>query len=103
MWFRVQHYRWDSSAHHVQKAQFNGMPKIFEWSKTEDVKVLENPEVVSHHTKIFKLSQADAQQKSPSVQFALAQLYKVKTPSQEKLVNSKITLHVDPSNNLITK
>jgi hypothetical protein len=23
------------------------MPKVFEWSKTEDLKVLENPEVVS--------------------------------------------------------
>jgi hypothetical protein len=43
------------------------------------------------------------EQKAPSVQFALAQLYKIKTPSQEKLVNSKITLHVDPSTNLITK
>jgi len=31
-----------------QKAQFNGMPKIFEWSKTEDMKVLDNPEVVRH-------------------------------------------------------
>jgi hypothetical protein len=29
-----------------QKAQFNGMPKVFEWSKTEDLKVLDNPEVV---------------------------------------------------------
>jgi hypothetical protein len=29
-----------------QKAQFNGMPKVFEWSKTEDLRVLENPEVV---------------------------------------------------------
>lgn len=42
-------------------------------------------------------------QKAPSVQFALAQLYKLKTPSTEKLVNSKITLHVDPSTNLITQ
>jgi len=33
----------------------------------------------------------------------LAQLYKLKTPSTEKLVNSKITLHVDPSTNLITQ
>lgn len=76
------------------------MPKIFEWSKTEDMKVLDNPEVVRHPFTTWAML---IRQKAPSVQFALAQLYKIKTPSQEKLVNSKITLHVDPSTNLITK
>lgn len=38
-------------------------------------------------------------QKPPSVQFALSQHYVI--GSTEKTVNSKITLHVDPSTNLI--
>ncbi|ORY26325.1 hypothetical protein BCR39DRAFT_470405 [Naematelia encephala] len=68
------------------KAQFNGMPKIFSSSITKGYKVLDNPEV-----------------KPPSIQFSLSQLYKLKLPPTEKLVNSLITLHVDPSSNLIVK
>ncbi|RXK35580.1 hypothetical protein M231_07165 [Tremella mesenterica] len=67
------------------KAQFNSMPKIFSKSETLDLKVLDNPQV-----------------KPPSVQFALAQNYHVKTPQTTKLVNSLITLTVDPSTKLIT-
>lgn len=37
----------------VKKAQFNGMPKVFEWSKTEDLKVLDNPEVVCPHLTVM--------------------------------------------------
>ncbi|EIW65968.1 hypothetical protein TREMEDRAFT_66057 [Tremella mesenterica DSM 1558] len=68
------------------KAQFNSMPKIFSKSETLDLKVLDNPQV-----------------KPPSVQFALAQNYHVKTPQTTKLVNSLITLTVDPSTKLITQ
>ncbi|OCF43052.1 hypothetical protein I317_03146 [Kwoniella heveanensis CBS 569] len=68
------------------KAQFNGMPKVFSSSETKGLKVLENPDV-----------------KPPSVQFTLSQLYKFKVPPSEKLVNSLVTLHVDPSSNLITR
>ncbi|KAK1923969.1 hypothetical protein DB88DRAFT_488642 [Papiliotrema laurentii] len=68
------------------KAQFNSMPKIFASSETQGLKVLDNPDV-----------------KPPSVQFSLSQLYKFKVPSTEKLVNSLITLQVDPSTNLIVK
>ncbi|GFZ46906.1 hypothetical protein JCM24511_04126 [Saitozyma sp. JCM 24511] len=67
------------------KAQFNSMPKIFSESDTKALKVLDNPAV-----------------KPPSVQFSLSQLYKFKVGSSEKLVNSLVTLNVDPSNNLIT-
>lgn len=86
-----------------QKAQFNGMPKVFEKSVTEDLKVLDNPEVVSSTVISAIHANADDDQKPPSVQFALAQNYTMKTPKTDKLVNSKITLHVDPSTNLITK
>ncbi|WVR06762.1 hypothetical protein IAU60_003797 [Kwoniella sp. DSM 27419] len=68
------------------KAQFNGMPKIFSNSVTKGVKVLDNPEV-----------------KPPSVQFSLSQDYTFKGINSNKLVNSLITLHVDPSSNLITQ
>ncbi|WVQ67423.1 uncharacterized protein L199_005619 [Kwoniella botswanensis] len=67
------------------KAQFNGMPKIFSSSETKGLKFLDNPEV-----------------KPPSVQISLSQLYKMK-PAGEKLVNSLVTFHVDPSSNLITR
>ncbi|WWC62228.1 uncharacterized protein I303_104824 [Kwoniella dejecticola CBS 10117] len=67
------------------KAQFNGMPKIFSSSETRGLKFLENPEV-----------------QPPSVQISLSQLYKMK-PTGEKLVNSLVTFHVDPSSNLILK
>lgn len=99
----VSSYNVNRSADIVQKAQFNGMPKVFEWSKTEDLKVLDNPDVVSPSCTNSLGFELIIQKKAPSVQFALAQLYKIKTPSQEKLVNSKITLHVDPSTNLITQ
>ncbi|ORX35597.1 hypothetical protein BD324DRAFT_630799 [Kockovaella imperatae] len=68
------------------KAQFNSMPSIFSKSEVKGMKVLENPEV-----------------KPPSVQFALSQLYTFKAGNMDKLVNSKITLHVDPSTNQITQ
>ncbi|KAK6909848.1 hypothetical protein I204_04763 [Kwoniella mangroviensis CBS 8886] len=67
------------------KAQFNGMPKIFSSSETKGLKFLDNPEV-----------------KSPSVQISLSQLYKMK-PAGEKLVDSLVTFHVDPSSNLILR
>ncbi|WWC94443.1 hypothetical protein V866_001289 [Kwoniella sp. B9012] len=67
------------------KAQFNGMPKIFSSSETKGLKFLDNPEV-----------------KPPSVQISLSQLYKMK-PAGEKLVNSLVTFHVDPSSNLILR
>ncbi|KAK8864703.1 hypothetical protein IAR55_001955 [Kwoniella newhampshirensis] len=66
------------------KAQFNAMPAIFSSSETKGLKFLDNPEI-----------------KPPSVQFTLSQLYHFKFPPMEKLVNSLITLHVDPSSNLI--
>ncbi|KAK4686467.1 hypothetical protein P7C73_g3655, partial [Tremellales sp. Uapishka_1] len=67
------------------KAQFNGMPSIFSSSVTKALKVLDNPEV-----------------KPPSVQFSLSQDYTFKGIGTQKLVDSLITLHVDPSTNLIT-
>lgn len=66
------------------KAQFNGMPKVFSKSITEDVKYLDNPEV-----------------KPPSFQIALAQNYTMKMGGAQKLVNSKLTFHIDPSSKLI--
>ena len=46
---------------------------------------------------------ASSRQKPPSVQFSLSQLYTLKMGNTEKLVKSLITLHVDPSDNLIIK
>jgi len=68
------------------KAQFNGMPKIFSSSETKGWKLLESSTV-----------------KPPSIQFSLSQLYKVKVPPTEKLVDSLITFTVDPKTNLITE
>ena len=86
------------------------MPKVFSSSETKDLKVLDNPAVVSAALRRAALPArssrtpfASSHQKPPSVQFSLSQLYTLKMGNTEKLVKSLITLHVDPSDNLIIK
>lgn len=92
------------------------MPRIFSKSITKGVKFVENPEVVSCvrctspppslsleliDPSYVKQQPCTEPQKPPSVQFVLSQEYTGIAPPVTKLINSLVTLHVNPSTNLI--